>query len=72
MQKNKRKQSLLPDAPTVFLGDTAAVYIKREQINDENVWSIYNPDGEQIAYTATREAALMVALQNDFNAHSVH
>lgn len=72
MQKNKTRMINLSDVPTFFSNDSMAVYIKCEQIDNANVWSIYSHNGEQIAYTTTREAAMLVALQNDFNAQSVH
>ncbi|MDR2901589.1 MAG: DUF1150 domain-containing protein [Lactobacillales bacterium] len=48
------------------------VYIKQEEIENEKVWAIYNVAGEQVAYTATRESAVALITQNDFNAMSVH
>ncbi len=54
------------------VGEDDRVYIKKEQQNDESVWSIYSPDGERMARTNSREMALAIIRQNDLTATQVH
>ena len=50
--------------------DENRVYVKKE--SDAPVWAIYNPDGECMAQTFSREMALAIIRQNDLNASQVH
>lgn len=69
----KLKPFKLPNCSlSSILNSDDDVYIKQEMINNECVWSIYNFSGEQLAYTATKEAALLLVQQNDYHALSVH
>lgn len=47
-------------------------YIKKETLNDNPVWTVYNTDGEKMGYAATREIAFAVARQNAYIGVSVH
>jgi len=54
------------------VGEDDRVYIKKETRNDEPVWAIYSPDGEQMARTCSREMAMAIIRQNDLTAAQVH
>lgn len=54
------------------VGEDDRVYIKKEKLNDELVWAIYSPEGEQMARTCSREMALAIIRQNDLTAAQVH
>lgn len=47
-------------------------YIKKEELNNEPVWSIYNFQGEKMGYASSREMAFAVARQNEYVGNSVH
>lgn len=47
-------------------------YIKKEVLNNEPVWSIYNFQGEKMGYASSREMAFAVARQNEYVGNSVH
>ncbi len=47
-------------------------YIKKEYMNNETVWSIYNYQGEKMGYAASREVAFAVVNQNELIGMSVH
>ncbi len=47
-------------------------YIKKEMLNNNAVWSIYNVQGEKMGYAATREMAFAIAKQNAYTGTSVH
>lgn len=52
--------------------ETNKAYIKQELINDSQVWSIYNYQGEKMGYAASRDVAFAIVNQNALIGLSVH
>lgn len=47
-------------------------YIRLDTQNGENVWTIFDANGENIGYATSREVAMAVAYQNDLIPCNVH
>lgn len=56
--------------PTVLCDGEA--YIRADLLDGENVWSIFDAEGEKLGHANSREMAMAVALQNDLTPFSVH
>ncbi len=47
-------------------------YLKKDIVNNEEVWSIYAAEGTRMGYAADRQVALALISQNDLTPMSVH
>lgn len=52
--------------------EASSVYIKREIINCETVWSVYSEDGLKMGSAPNREVACSMFQQASMTIHSVH
>ena len=64
--------SYMEDILAHSLNGEEPAYIKKENLNNNDVWSIYNVQGEKMGYAATREMAFAIAKQNSYTGTSVH
>ncbi len=54
------------------MNEETTVYIKKESMNNEQIWSVYNIHGERLAYAPTFETAQFIVDQNDLTVFNVH
>ncbi len=52
--------------------DADLAYVKKEVVNHEAVWTIYNGNGEKMGHAANREVAMIMVSQSALRPHSVH
>ena len=58
--------------PEDLLDDADVVYIKREVVNFQPVFSLYDGEGEKIAQFPSRESAIALAYREGFMPQSVN
>lgn len=47
-------------------------YLKKDVVDDTDVWAIYGAEGKRMGYASDRSVALALICQNDLTAMSVH
>ena len=47
-------------------------YLKKDIVDNEEVWSIYAAEGTRMGYAADRQVAMALISQNDLTPMSVH
>ena len=47
-------------------------YLKKDVVDEADVWAIYGAEGKRMGYAADRSVALALISQNDLTAMSVH
>ncbi len=52
--------------------DQEVVFVKGEEVAGTEIWRVYAADGTQLATTDSRDAAFVLARQNDLEPKSVH
>ena len=70
--KNLIECDLAVDEDLAEWGKEDVAYLKRDIVNDEEVWAIYGAEGVRMGYAANRSVALALISQNDLKPMSVH
>jgi len=64
-------QTISPEA-FAMLGVPNLAYVRPVQVEGVNVWGVYTANGQQIGVAESREIALALARQSDFEPVNVH
>lgn len=62
---------LTPDDDS-FWGTQDAAYLKKDIVDNQEVWSIYGSQGARMGYASDRQVALALISKNELKAMSVH
>ena len=68
--KEQTLHACVINTPACQDDDTA--YIRAETVEEENLWVIYDHEGEKLGHANSREMAFAVAYQNDLLPMDVH
>ena len=77
MKKNEWNDSgsFFPEetyAALINWDDQEIAFVKGEEVAGMEIWRVYAADGTQLAIADSRDAAFMLARQNDLEPKSVH
>ncbi len=71
-KKNLIECDLSLDNDLTQWGLDDVAYLKKDIVDNEEVWSIYAAEGTRMGYAADRQVAIALISQNDLTPMSVH
>lgn len=71
-KKNLIECDLSLDNDLTQWGLDDVAYLKKDIVDNEEVWSIYAAEGTRMGYAADRQVAMALISQNDLTPMSVH